>query len=108
MGSLLTHKNIYAPLTPCKPEGQMATRQRERRGTLSGTPGLWGRSLGKDAGRTRVAHLLGHPPPPHTHTHTLVSYRQLPSIVPETVQGPPQAGVQPPHPAKEGLENACI
>lgn len=44
-------QNIYAPLTPCKPEGQMATRQRRERNPLwdSGALGLG--SLGKEACR---------------------------------------------------------
>lgn len=62
MGSLLTHKNLYAPLTPCKPEGQMATRQERERNTLE----LWGLGLKrwrKDAAGLRAIHLLGHTPP---------------------------------------------
>lgn len=46
MGSPLTHKNLYAPLTPCEPEGQMATRQERETNTLWNS-GAWGSNAGK-------------------------------------------------------------
>lgn len=60
MGSLLTHKNIHAPLTPYMPEGQIATRQERERNPLR----RWVLGLRKDAGKLGAIHLLGHTPPP--------------------------------------------
>lgn len=49
MGSLHTHKNIHAPLTPCKPEGADGHKAEKEKEASLGFWGLGLRRLGKDA-----------------------------------------------------------
>lgn len=77
----------------------MATGQKRERNPLWGSEALGLRSLGKEAGRLTGSLASQPPPPTHTHTtHTLLPYRHLLNIVPETA---PQACVPPDHPVEE-------